>query len=301
MRSDDGDQAEGLRRLLVSNQPRVITVVAGKAGVGRTSATINLAAALVRSGKDVLVLDENPGPNNLLYQLGLSKRHDLLDFARGKCELGDAVSRPDGYMVVSAARAMHALAQMRDSEQQRIEDALAELGGSADVLLVDAAMLGGNGGVVSASLSDDASVLVLVDATATGITESYAMIKRMALENARMRFEIVVNRVGGDKEAKAVFGNMASVARRHLAARLEYLGFVPSDAKLKRATQLGRSVVDAFPGADAAQSYLALAQKILSLPVGRGEAEGGFERMIRGLIRQVRHGQIDVAERAIPV
>ena len=64
MRSDGGvDQAEGLRRLLVLNQTQVITVVAGKAGVGRTSATINLAAALARSGKDVLVLDENHGPN----------------------------------------------------------------------------------------------------------------------------------------------------------------------------------------------------------------------------------------------
>ena len=77
------DQAEGLRRLLVSNQTRVITVVAGKSGVGRTSMTINLAAALARSGKDVLVLDENHAPNNLLDRLGLYARHDLLDVIQG--------------------------------------------------------------------------------------------------------------------------------------------------------------------------------------------------------------------------
>jgi len=52
MRSDSGvDQAEGLRRLLVRNQTQVITVVAGKAGVGRTSTTINLAAALNAFGQ----------------------------------------------------------------------------------------------------------------------------------------------------------------------------------------------------------------------------------------------------------
>jgi len=40
------DQAEGLRRLLVSNQTQVITLVSGKQGVGRTSVTLNLASAL---------------------------------------------------------------------------------------------------------------------------------------------------------------------------------------------------------------------------------------------------------------
>ena len=79
MRSDGGvDQAEGLRRLLVGSQTQVVTVVAGRAGMGRTSATVNLAAALVRSGKDVLVLDENHAPDNLLDALALSEHYDVV-------------------------------------------------------------------------------------------------------------------------------------------------------------------------------------------------------------------------------
>ena len=69
------DQAEGLRRLLArpgeaqnldaglpasypaeSHQAEIIMVVAGKPGVGCTSATINLAAALAQLGKKVMVL-----------------------------------------------------------------------------------------------------------------------------------------------------------------------------------------------------------------------------------------------------
>ena len=286
-----GDQAEGLRRLLVRNQTQIITVVAGKSGVGRTSATINFAAALARSGKDVLVLDENHAPNNLLDRLGLFARHDLLDVIQGKCRPSEAVLSSKGFSVLPTARAMHALAKLSQSEQQRLENALTEISSGVDVMLVDAAMLVGQA-AVSSSLASGASLLVVVDATATGITESYALIKRLALENARLRFEIVVNRVGNEQAAITVFENMAKVALRNLAARLEYLGHIPYDDRLKRATQLGRPVVEAFPAADSAKSYLELSQKLLRLAVPEEEAEGGISRMMKSLILQLRSGEM---------
>src|SRR6188472_99790 len=52
------DQADGLRRLLARTPTRVVAL----AGVGRggaSSATMNLAAALVQQGREVLVLDEH--------------------------------------------------------------------------------------------------------------------------------------------------------------------------------------------------------------------------------------------------
>src|SRR5512133_1904710 len=122
-----GDQAEGLRRVLVRNQTQVVTVVAGKSGIGRTSVTINLAAALARSGKDVLVLDENHAPDNLLDRLGLYAGHDLLDVAQGKCRPKQALLKAKGFGVLPAARAMHALARLSRDEQQRLEDALTEV------------------------------------------------------------------------------------------------------------------------------------------------------------------------------
>jgi flagellar biosynthesis protein FlhG len=295
MRSEKGfDQAEGLRRLLVRNQTQVVTVVAGKAGVGRTSVTINLAAALARSGKDVLVLDENHAPDNLLDRLGLFAARDLQDVVQGKCPLGAAMLKTKGFAVLPAARAMHALAGLKQDEQQRLEDAMTEASGGVDVMLVDAAMpvlsrtegLAGQA-AVSSSLASGAALLVVVDATASGITESYALIKRLALENARMQFGIVVNKVADARAARTVFDNMAKVARCNLAARLEYMGCIPLDDRLQRATQLGRPVVEAFPASASARSCLALSERLLSLPLREEEAEIGVRAMVRSLLRQV--------------
>lgn len=295
MRSEIGvDQAEGLRRLLVRNETQVITVVAGKSGIGRTSVTINLAAALARSGKDVLVLDENHAPGNLLDHLGLFAGHDLLDVAQGKCRPRQALLKAKGFGVVPAARAMHALAKLGRAEQQRLEEALTEVSSGVDVMLVDGAMPALSrvhgltcGAAASSSLATGAALLVVVDATASGITESYALIKRMALENARTQFEIVVNKVADEQAALTVFENMSRVARRNLAVRLEYLGCIPQDDRLARASQLGRPVVEAFPAAVSARACLTMSEKLLRLPVRQDEEETGVRALIQSLVRQV--------------
>lgn len=305
MRSDGvADQAEGLRRLLVASQTQVVTVVAGKAGMGRTSATINLAAALARSGKDVLVLDENHAPDNLLDCLGLVAHQDLLDVAQGLCLPHEALLEGGGFGVLPAARAMHALAVSRASaghggaasqcgqgleqaEWQRLESALTEISNGVDVMLVDGAMLAGQAAAVSSSLASGAALLVVVEASPSGITDSYALIKRLALENARLQFGIAVNKASSEKAAFTVFENMAKVARRNLSVRLEYLGCIPLDDHLRCATQMGRPVLDAFPAAASSKAYLELAQNLLRLPLRQDEAEGGISTIIQSLMTQV--------------
>jgi flagellar biosynthesis protein FlhG len=302
MRSDlFGDQAEGLRRLLVRNQTRVVTVVAGKARVGRTSVAVNLAAALHQAGRDVLVLDENPAPGNLADRMGLTPRFDLLDVVRGQCHGQAAVLQTGEFAVLPTARAMAAMGQLSRAEQQQMEESLTEVSTGMDVMLVDAAMqvtsasdghvLSTTRGAVSSGLSGDATMLVVTDATASGITESYALIKRLALENARSQFEIVINKADDESAARAVFENMARVARQKLSVRLSYLGCIPRDERVQRAGQLGKAVTAAFPDAGSALAYAALAQRLLQLPVsdiGKDHVRG----MLHGLLAQARQRQV---------
>lgn len=284
------DQAEGLRRLLVGNQIQVITLVAGKPGMGRTSVTLNLAAALAGAGRDVLVLDENPAPHNLTDSLGLFARYDLLDVVQERCQLQDVLLPGQGYAILPVARLMRVLAGLNCTEQQNLERVLSEVSVGVDVMLVDAAMLISQA-AISASLASGVRLLVVMDATASGITESYSLIKRLALENARLRFEVVVNKVANEQVARLVFGNMEKVARNKLAARLEYLGYIPLDDRLKRATQLARSVVDAYPASDSAKSCMALSQRVLQKTMQQDEMAGGISQMMKNLIKQLARQQ----------
>ena len=275
------DQAAGLRKLLARSSARVITVLGARDGLGATSLVTNLAAVFARTGKAVLVLDENQSHANVAQTLGLHPRYDLLHAARGDKTWHEVLLQNDeGLAVLPLARAMEALPQLAAAERARLLESLLAATTSRDVVLVDAAR---GGTSLCASLSGDEPLLLVLNPSASGITESYALLKQMALDNGRQAFAIVVNRVGSEREALTVFDNMAQVARHHLQVRLDYLGYIPVDEKLKRATQLHRPVVEAFPAAAASMALREVAQGVLHAPDARGQ--DGLDSVMRRLLR----------------
>ena len=281
------DQAEGLRRLLVRAAAHVVTVAGARAGLGATSVVVNLAAALAQAGKDVLVLDENLAHDNVGNMLALKPRYDLLNAVRrDKTWREIMLHTQQGVRVLPVARAIQALPQLAAVERERLLECLAEASHGMDLVLVDAAAR--EGGLISSSLAPEQPLLLVLNATASAITESYALIKRMALRDGRQSFEVVVNKARDADEAQTVFGNVAQVARRHLQARVEYLGYIPLDEKLKRATQLCRPVLEAFPAAQSALAFGELGRKLMLPPAaGNGEA-GGLPDVVQRLMRQAR-------------
>ncbi len=281
------DQAEGLRRLLVQASARVVTVAGARAGLGATSLVVNLASALAQAGKDVLVLDECLSHDNVANMLALKPRYDLLNVVRRDKSLREIMLHTQqGVRVLPVARAIQALPQLSSPERERLLECLTEASRGIDVVLVD--VVATEERYISASLAPDQPLLVVLNATASAITESYALIKRMAMQDGRQSFEIVVNKARDEQEAQVVFGNVAQVARHHLQVRVEYLGYIPLDEKLKRATQLCRPVVDAFPTTPAARAFGDLGRNLLLLPAAGNEGAGSLSDVVQRLMRQAR-------------
>ena len=71
----------------------VITVTSGKGGVGKTTTTANLCAALALLGKRVVAVDADIGLRNLDLVMGLENRimFDSIDVAEGRCTLQQAL------------------------------------------------------------------------------------------------------------------------------------------------------------------------------------------------------------------
>lgn len=87
----------------------VITITSGKGGVGKTTVTANLAAALAMMGKKVVALDADIGLRNLDVVMGLENRivYDLVDVVEGRCRLRQAMikdKRFDELYLIPAAQ-----------------------------------------------------------------------------------------------------------------------------------------------------------------------------------------------------
>lgn len=120
---------------------RSIAILNQKGGVGKTSTTVNLGAALAREGKSVLLLDLDPQAH-LTYSLGILA-HELPRamgaVLMGECGLEDVVLAAGGMKIAPAAVALAGtevdLASVKKRET-RLKKAVKKLKGY-DFLLMD--------------------------------------------------------------------------------------------------------------------------------------------------------------------
>ena len=74
---------------------RVIVTTSGKGGVGKTTSTANIAAALAKFGKKVVAVDADVGLRNLDVIMGLENRvvYNFIDVIEKNCTLKQALIR----------------------------------------------------------------------------------------------------------------------------------------------------------------------------------------------------------------
>lgn len=245
------DQAAGLRRLFGTRAPQVIAFVSGREACGRTTLLVQTAAALAQAGHGVVIIDENPGPNNVLASFGVTSRYDLMDMVQSG-RSAQQIMRPAAPLVraVAASRFADELLHVDAVSAEYLNTGLRQIQLGASFVMIDcAARRGGN---ISPLALAARHIAVVVAAQGSAITHAYALVKRLARECGRDGFHVVITRARSEEEAQAIFDNLRRTAREHLGVRLDYLGSsrVPVTDHL----------------ADALQSRL---------PLGAGDVDGG--------------------------
>jgi len=87
---------------------KVVTITSGKGGVGKTTATANIAVALAGMGERVVCIDGDIGLRNLDVVMGLENRivYDLVDVVEGRARLRQAMIKdkrmPELYLIPAA-------------------------------------------------------------------------------------------------------------------------------------------------------------------------------------------------------
>ena len=286
MLSEHLDQATGLRRLFGRQAPHIVTFAAGNAGVGKSLLVTNLACALARQGKEVLVFDENTR-NTVASLCGSQARHDLLKVINREKELSDVLLPVSpGVRVLPAALAVKKLGSLTPAQRAALLESITGMERPADVILIDASQDHPLGFSPLGLAAHD--TVVVVSANGASITDAYALIKKVSLGYARKHFRILVSKARSQNEAMAIHGNISHVTQSRGIARLEFAGFVPHDENLKQSSRLGQPIIGLFPEAPASRAYRAIANNLLSWPLPGGEG-GGVEQFLQQLLHLSQH------------
>ena len=282
MSPQPSDQAEGLRRLLGKQIPKVIALVSGGARIGKTSAAINLAVAIARAGRSVMLLDENCGPRNVTATLGIDTVADMADTVRGSRALDQVlVPGPEGLVILPAGRGVQALCSIDEAGRHRLIEGFARVGGALDFILVDTAA-GASSRLLPLSHPEQETILI-ANASATGQANALGMIKLMHRELGARNLHLLVSMTRSQDEGEATYHNLANVADEHLGTGLEFFGVICADERIAQAGKVGRAAVEMYPHAPSSLQWRRQAQEIMRWPLPR-EAAQGMERFVQRLI-----------------
>lgn len=277
------DQAAGLRALLGQTGFQVITVMSGQQGAGKTAATANLAVALARSGRDVLVIDQDRHGRGASAMLGLTPRYDVADVLAGRCTLESLIlNGPDNVQVLPIGGGFSRLGRLSERDQEWLAQSFNRLQCGVDVVLVD----------MEEATDPDAlplglaasEIMVVLPPGNAAITQGYTLVKRLVQNFGKRRFRLLLNRMPSADEAQAVAHNFAYTAERYLGVSVDYLGYIPLDERLTRAGDMRTSVVTAFPVAQSTSQFRKLAEGLMRWPQQASlDSVGGFmQRVIQG-------------------
>jgi len=259
---------------------RVVAITSGKGGVGKTNLAVNLAIALQKRGRRVLVIDADLGMANVDILLGAASRKHLLDLLRPEVTLDDVIVRTShDIQYISGGSGIEKALEYDHAEKLLLQQKLADCATRADLILVDTgAGLGRN--VMDFILAAD-EVLLVTTPEPTSLTDAYAVMKAYSIYAAQKNLRLIINRVYEAKESREVAQKLQRAAEKFLHMPVDCLGYVFEDTAVTKAVRKQTPLLKAEPTAAAARCIDALAQSLLT------GGEMNVKRGWKGFLQQI--------------
>jgi septum site-determining protein MinD len=235
----------------------------GKGGVGKTTSTAALGAALARAGENVVVVDFDVGLRNLDLVMGAERRvvYDLINVVQGVVKLPQALIRDKRIETLTLLPA----SQTRDKDaltEEGVGRVIADLRTMFDWVICDSPA-GIERGATLAMRFADAAVIV-ANSEVSSVRDSDRIIglldsKTVKVEKGeRMEKHLLITRFDS---ARAARGEMLAIEDVLEILSVPLLGIIPESEAVLRASNLGTPVTisgDSPP----ARAYIAAARRL---------------------------------------
>ncbi len=229
----------------------IITVTSGKGGVGKTTTTINLGAALNALNKEVIIVDANLTTPNVGLHLGAPiVPVNLNHVMNGKAKVADAIYEHDsGTKVIPSSLSVK---ELRKINHDKLKDVAKKLKGMADFVLLDSAAGLGNEAIGSIEAADE--LVIVTNPEITAVTDALKTVK-LAEELGKKIRGVIVTRVSGNQHEMSI-SNIKEMLD------IPILGVVPEDKKVLASLRHKDAVIHMYPYTKSALAYKKIAAKL---------------------------------------
>ena len=244
---------------------KVVVVTSGKGGVGKTTSTAALGAALAKSGKNVVVIDFDVGLRNLDLIMGAERRvvFDLINVVQGEAKLAQALIRDRRIETLS----LLAASQTRDKDAltiEGVEKVIAELREKFDWIVCDSPAGIEKGATLAMHYADIA--VVVTNPEVSSVRDSDRIIGLLdsktdrAAKGERIEKHLLLTRYDA---ARAARGEMLKLDDVLEILSIPLLGIIPDSEEVLRASNIGAPVTLNNPASAPSKAYFDAAKRLM--------------------------------------
>jgi len=248
---------------------KVLVVTSGKGGVGKTTSTAALGAALAKSGQKVVVVDFDVGLRNLDLVMGAERRvvFDLINVVQGEAKLAQALIRDKRVDTLSLLPA----SQTRDKDaltMAGVEKVINELREKFDWIICDSPAGIEKGATLAMHYADLA--VVVTNPEVSSVRDSDRIIGLLDSKTARaengeqMEKHLLITRFD---PVRAERGEMLKIDDILEILAIPLLGIIPESEQVLTASNLGAPVTLNSPGGAAGLAYFDAANRLMGKTV----------------------------------
>ena len=243
---------------------KVVVVTSGKGGVGKTTTTAALGAALAQSGQNVCVVDFDVGLRNLDLVMGAERRvvYDFINVIQGNAKLSQALIRDKRVGTLS----LLAASQTRDKDaltEKGVARVMTELRDKFDWVICDSPA-GIERGAVLAMRHADTAVIV-TNPEISSVRDSDRIVGLLDAKTEKAEQDEAIEKhvlLARYDAARAARSEMLAIDDVLDILSLPLLGVVPESQDVLRASNIGSPVTVSNPASPPARAYEDAARRL---------------------------------------
>jgi septum site-determining protein MinD len=264
---------------------KVLVVTSGKGGVGKTTSTAALGAALAQMDQRVVVVDFDVGLRNLDLILGAERRvvFDLINVVHGIAKLSQALIRDkrlENLWLLPAS-------QTRDKDaltEEGVKSIIAELRTKFDWILCDSPAGIERGATLAMRYADEA--VIVTNPEVSSVRDSDRIIGMLdsktvkAEKGERVEKHVLITRFDSGRAAR---GEMLSIEDVLEILATPLLGIIPESQDVLRASNVGSPVTLNNAASAPARAYIDAARRLMGEAVDMTvptERKGLMDRLL---------------------
>src|SRR5881409_2853033 len=248
----------------IESMAKVLVVTSGKGGVGKTTSTAALGAALAQAGQKVAVVDFDVGLRNLDLVMGAERRvvFDFINVVQGVAKLSQALIRDKRLETLWLLPA----SQTRDKDaltEEGVASIINELRGQFDWVICDSPAGIERGATLAMRFADTA--VIVTNPEVSSVRDSDRIIGLLdsktekAEKGERIDKHLLLTRYDAGRASR---GEMLTVDDVLEILSIPLLGIIPESEEVLRASNLGQPVTLSNAASAPARAYFNAARRL---------------------------------------